>query len=47
MSFYRYDAYPKGRKMKGFESLLLIGLVFTLFSSGVNKTVATGNEIRS
>ena len=47
MSFYRYDAYPKGRKMKGFESLLLIGLVFTLFSSGINKTVATGNEIRS
>ena len=47
MSFYRYDAYPKGRKMKGFESLLLIGLVFTLFSSGVNKTVAAGNEIRS
>ena len=47
MSFYRYDAYPKGRKMKGFESLLLIGLVFTLFSSGVNRTVATGNEIRS
>ncbi len=47
MSFYRYDAYPKGRKMKGFESLLLIGLVFTLFSSGVNKTVTAGNEIRS
>ncbi|MBR2042241.1 MAG: stage II sporulation protein R [Oscillospiraceae bacterium] len=47
MSFYRYDAYPKGRKMKGFESLLLIGLVFTLFSSGVNKTVAVGNEVRS
>ncbi len=47
MSFYRYDAYPKGRKMKGIESLLLIGLIFTVLSSSVNKTIATGNEIRS
>lgn len=47
MSFYRYNAYPKGRKMKGVESLLLIGLVFTMLSSSVNKTVETGNEIRS
>jgi stage II sporulation protein R len=47
MSFYRYNAYPKGRKMKGIESLLLIGLIFTMLLSSVNKTVETGNEIRS
>ena len=47
MSFYRYNAYPKGRKMKGIESLLLIGLIFTMLSSSVTKTVETGNEIRS
>ena len=47
MSFYRYNAYPKGRKMKGIESLLLIGLIFTLFFSSVNRTIETGNEIRS
>ncbi|MBQ6876918.1 MAG: stage II sporulation protein R [Oscillospiraceae bacterium] len=47
MSFYRPEYYKHGRKMKGFETLLLIGLVFTLFSSNVNRTIAAGNEIRS
>ena len=47
MSFYRYNAYPKGRKMKGIESLLLIGLIFTMLLSSVNRTIETGNEIRS
>ncbi len=47
MSFYRYNAYPKGKKMKGIESLLLIGLIFTMLLSSVNRTIETGNEIRS
>lgn len=47
MSFYRYNAYPKGRKMKGIETFLILGLVFTMFTSAINKTVETGNNIRS
>ena len=47
MSFYRPEYYKHGRKMKGFETLLFIALIFTLFSSNINRTVATGNEIRS
>ena len=47
MSFYRYDAYPKGRKMKGIETILIIGIIFTMFSSMLNRTVAVGNEVRS
>lgn len=47
MSFYRYDAYPKGRKMKGIESILIIGLIFTMLSSTVNRTVTAGSEVRS
>lgn len=47
MSFYRPEYYKHGRKMKGFETLLFIALVFTLFSSNVNRTVETANEIRS
>ena len=33
--------------MKGFETLLFIALIFTFFSSNVNRTVAAGNEVRS
>lgn len=47
MSFYRYNAYPKGRKMRGIETILLIGIVFTMMSSMINRTVETGNNIRS
>lgn len=47
MSFYRYNAYPKGRKMKGIESILMIGLIFAMLSSMMNRTVSVGNEIRS
>lgn len=47
MSFYRYDAYPKGRKMKGIELILFLGIIFTMFTSMINRTVTVGNEIRS
>ncbi len=47
MSFYRYNAYPKGRKMKGIEAVLLIGIIFTMFTTMINRTVTAGNEIRS
>ena len=47
MSFYRPEYYKHGRKMKGFETLLFIALIFTLFSSNINRTVETANEIRS
>ncbi len=47
MSFYRPDAYRHGKKMKGFESILLVALMFTFITSGMGKTVQTGNEIRS
>ncbi len=47
MSFYRPDAYRRGKKMKGIESFLILALAFTMISSGVNKTVSTGNEVRS
>ena len=47
MSFYRYNAYPKGRKMKGIETFLILGIVFTMFTSMINQTIETGNEIRS
>ena len=30
MSFYRYDAYHKGRKMKGIELILFLGIIFTI-----------------
>lgn len=47
MSFYRYNAYPKGRKMRGIEAILLIGIIFTMFTTMINRTVTAGNEIRS
>lgn len=47
MSFYRYNAYPKGRKMKGVETVLLIGIIFTMFTSMINRTVAASTEVRS
>ena len=47
MSFYRYNAYPKGRKMRGIEAILLIGIIFTMFTTMINRTLAAGNEIRS
>jgi stage II sporulation protein R len=47
MSFYRYNAYPKGRKMHGIEAVLLIGIIFTMFTTMINRTVETANEIRS
>ena len=47
MSFYRYNAYPKGRKMRGIEAVLFIGIIFTMFTAMINRTLATGNEIRS
>ena len=47
MSFYRYNAYPKGRRMHGIEAILLIGIIFTMFTSMINRTVAASNEIRS
>ncbi len=47
MSFYRFDAYKSGKKMKGMESFLILALAFTMLSSGVGKTVAAGNEVRS
>ena len=47
MSFYRYNAYPKGRKMKGIELILFLGIIMTMFTSMINRTIATGNEIRS
>lgn len=47
MSFYRYNAYPRGRKMKGIETLLLIGIIFTMFTSMINRTIAASNEVRS
>ena len=47
MSFYRYNAYPKGRKMRGIEAILLIGIIFTMFTTMINRTVAASNEIRS
>ena len=47
MSFYRYSAYRQGRKMKGMESILFLGLIITMLTSGVNRTVTTATEIRS
>ncbi len=47
MSFYRYNAYPKGRKMRGIETILLIGIIFTMFTTMINRNLAAGNEIRS
>ncbi len=47
MSFYRYNAYPKGRKMRGVETVLLIGIIFTMFTSMINRTVAASSEVRS
>ncbi len=47
MSFYRYSSYPKGRKMKGIETILLIGIIFTMFTSMINRTVAASNSVRS
>lgn len=47
MSFFRYNAYPQGRKMRGIESILMLGLVFSLLTSNINRTVTAGNEIRS
>ena len=47
MSFYRYNAYPKGRKMRGIEAILIIGIIITMFTTMINRTLATGNEIRS
>lgn len=47
MSFYRPEYYRHGRKMKGIESILMLGLAFTLISSMMGKTVETAGEIRS
>lgn len=47
MSFYRYDAYRYGKKMKGFETILFIGIIFTFLTSTINRTVAVGTEVRS
>lgn len=47
MSFYRPEYYKHGRKMKGIESILIIGLIFTMLNSTINRTVAVGNEVRS
>lgn len=47
MSFYRPEYYKHGRKMKGIESILLIGLVFTMLTSMTNHAVTTANEVRS
>ena len=47
MSFYRYNAYPKGRKMRGIETFLILGIIITMFTSMINRTVTVGNEIRS
>ena len=33
--------------MKGIETLLILGIIFTMFSSMINQTIETGNEIRS
>lgn len=47
MSFYRPEYYKHGPKMKGIESILIIGLIFTMLNSTINRTVAVGNEVRS
>lgn len=47
MSFYRPEYYRHGRKTKGIESILMLGLAFTLISSMMGRTVETGSEIRS
>lgn len=47
MSFYRYNAYSKGKKMKGIEAILLIGIVITMFTSMIERTVSASNDIRS
>lgn len=47
MSFYRPEYYRNGRKMKGIESILLLGIAFSLITTITNKTVETANEIRS
>lgn len=47
MSFYRYNAYRKGRKMKGIEAILLLGIIFTLFTSMINRAVTASTEVRS
>ena len=47
MSFYRYNAYRYGKKMKGIETILLIGIIFTFLTSMINRTVAAGTEVRS
>ena len=47
MSFYRYNAYRYGKKMKGIETILLIGIILTFLTSMINRTVAAGTEVRS
>ncbi len=47
MSFFRYDAYKSGKKIKSMESFLILALIFTMFSSGIGRTVTAGNEVRS
>ena len=47
MSFFRYNAYHHGRKMKGIETILLIGIIFTMFTAMINRTVAVSNEVRA
>ncbi len=47
MSFYRYNAYRYGKKMKGIETILLIGIIFTMFTSMINRAVAASTEVRS
>ena len=47
MSFYRYNAYRKGKSMKGIEAILLIGIILTFLTSMINRTVAASSEVRS
>ena len=47
MSFYRPDAYRNGKKMKGIETILFLGIIFTMLTSMINRTAAIGNEVRS
>ncbi|MBR5311050.1 MAG: stage II sporulation protein R [Oscillospiraceae bacterium] len=47
MSFYRYNAYRKGKSMKGIEAILLVGIILTFLTSMINRTVAASSEVRS
>lgn len=47
MSFYRYNAYRQGRKMKGIEGILMMVLIISMMTSMVGRSVAVGSEVRS